>query len=158
MYTPTAIRPSFNIAGPCFPEEHYMLPPERRLGQVLEFIDEGRSFTLHSGPQTGKTTSAQWLVYHYNAAGRFRALWVDLQTARERPEPASAFRTVLNKLDEAVLQVLPEVGLPAERDRLLEDPETAVLRYLQALSSRSPRPLVMLFDEADCLVGRFFLP
>jgi hypothetical protein len=26
---------SFNIGGPCSPDRHYMLPPERRLADVL---------------------------------------------------------------------------------------------------------------------------
>ena len=33
---------AFNIAGPCFPDEHYMLPPERRLTAVLDLIALGR--------------------------------------------------------------------------------------------------------------------
>jgi hypothetical protein len=46
---------SFNIAGPCVPGEHYMLPPERRLGAVCELIEEHRFFTLHAGRQTTTT-------------------------------------------------------------------------------------------------------
>jgi len=53
-----------------------MLPPERRLGAVLDLIEEHRFFTLHAGRQTGKTTSARWLVEHLNAEGRFHAAWV----------------------------------------------------------------------------------
>jgi hypothetical protein len=34
------LRPSSNTAGPCIPGEHYVLPPERRLGRVLELIEE----------------------------------------------------------------------------------------------------------------------
>ena len=120
----------------------------------MEHIDDGRYFTLHAGRQTGKTTSAQWLGEHYNHGDRFRAIWVDVQTAREQPDPVPAFRTILNELDHAVRRdLLPGFGLPAVRDRLLEDPGTAVVRYLHDLASRSPRPLVVLFDEPDCLVG-----
>jgi AAA domain/Endonuclease NucS len=147
------MRPSFNTTGPCIRGEHYMLPPERRLGRMMELIEDGRYFTLHAGRQTGKTTSAQWLADHYNAGERFRALWVDVQTARDEPDPAAAFRTVLNKLDTAVMRTLPDLGVPAARERLLENPETAVLRYLHDLSARCPRPLVVLIDEADALVG-----
>ena len=39
-----------------------MLPPDRRLGRVMELIEQGRYFTLHAGRQTGKTTSANWLL------------------------------------------------------------------------------------------------
>jgi type II secretory pathway predicted ATPase ExeA len=144
---------SFNTTGPCFPDEHYMLPPERRLGRIMELIERGKYFTLHAGRQTGKTTSANWLVEHYNAGDRFAALWVDLQTAREQPDPAIAFRTILNKLDDAIARDLPDLGMPADRDRLLDDPATALLRALRELAERAPRPLVVIFDETDCLAG-----
>ena len=147
------MRPSFNTAGPCFPDEHYMLPPERRLGRVMELIDDGKYSTLHAGRQTGKTTSAQWLAAHYNAGDRFRAVWFDLETARDKPEPGLAFRPVLTMLDRGVRQMLSDIGPPAGSVRFLEDPDTAVLRYLSDLAARSPRPLVVFFDETDCLVG-----
>jgi type II secretory pathway predicted ATPase ExeA len=147
------VRPSFNTTGPCFPGDHYMLPPERRLGRVMELIEEGRYFTLHAGRQTGKTTSAQWLCQHYNRGDRFRALWVDVETARENPDPARALRTVLNDLDMAVRRDARDLAAMPERERLLHDPETAVLGYLRDLASRSSRPLIVLIDEADGLVG-----
>src|ERR1044071_5460434 len=108
--------PYFNTSGVCIPGEHYMLPPERRLGRVLELVDQRRYFTLHAGHQTGKTTSARWLVKHYNAGERCRAIWVDLQTAREQPEPSVAIRVVLEQLDMSVNRTLPDVGVPAARD------------------------------------------
>jgi hypothetical protein len=53
------MRPSFNIAGPCVPGEHYMLPPERRLGEVMELIEDGKYFTLHAGRgDTGELSPA----------------------------------------------------------------------------------------------------
>ena len=149
------MKPSFNVAGPCIPGEHYMLPPERRLGWVLELIEDRKYFTLHAGRQTGKTTSLLWLERHLNATGRLRALWVDLETAREQPEPALAFRTVLSKLDRVLARRHPDLRRPEPTaiDELLRDPPTAILEYLTRLSERDPRPLVVLFDEADGLVG-----
>jgi hypothetical protein len=145
--------PSFNTTGPCIPGEHYMLPPERRLGRILELIDGRKYFTLLAGRQTGKTTSARWLARHYNEGERYRAIWIDIQTAREQPDPAVAFKTMLNLLDERLQSTLPALGVPAARAGLLDDPPTALLRYLQDLSARSPLPLVLLIDEADGLVG-----
>lgn len=84
------MNPRFNIAGPCIPGRHYMLPPKRRLGPVLALIEGHSCFTLHAGRQTGKTTSARWLVEHYNAGDRFCALWVDVQDARELEPRAGA--------------------------------------------------------------------
>jgi len=144
---------SFNTAGPCVPEEHYMLPPGDRLGRVLRLIDEGKYFTLHAGRQTGKTTCAQWLVEHLNQEGRFHAIWVDIQNARELPDPAAVFEAMLYDLDVAMGRALPGLALPQGASREVNPPQTFVLRYLRDLCARSPRPLVVLFDEADGLVG-----
>jgi hypothetical protein len=147
------MRPSFNIAGPCIAGEHYMLPPERRLGRVLELVEEHRYFTLHAGRQTGKTTSARWMVDHYNAAERFCALWVDIQDARELPDPGRAFELVLDDLDRAVTLALPGLPPPSGSARALEPARSCIRRYLEDLAARAPRPLVVMFDEADGLVG-----
>ena len=85
-----------------------MLPPERRLSRVLELIDDRKYFTLHSGRQTGKTTSAFWLVDHLNASGRYRAAWVDLQTAREQPDLDRAFPVILQYVDDKSVIVWPK--------------------------------------------------
>jgi hypothetical protein len=119
----------------------------------MELIDDGRYFTLHAGRQTGKTTSAQWLCDHYNAGQKFRAIWVDIQIAREAPDPAIAFPVILECLDMAVQRALPSLGLPAERGHLAQSPGSALLHYLQDLARRSPLPLVVLIDEADGLIG-----
>lgn len=148
------MRPAFNIAGPCLPGEHYMVPPGRRLGPALELIDEGKYGTLTAGHQTGKTTSLHWLVARYRELGTAAALWVDLQVAREEPDPVVAFDAILRCLDGAVETDLPEVGVPADRADYLASPATALLRYLRDLAQRCPLPLVVLFDEADGLVGR----
>ena len=37
----------FNIAGPCFPDEHYMIPPERRFQACLELIETRTQLIEH---------------------------------------------------------------------------------------------------------------
>ena len=148
------MRPSFNTAGPCLPGEHYMVPPERRLGPARELIDEGKYFTLTAGRQTGKKTSLRWLVAHYRETGTHAAIWVNLQLAREEPDPAVAFNAILRCLDLSVANHLPEVSIPAERASYLASPATALVLYLRDLARRCSLPLVVLFDEADGLVGK----
>ena len=131
-----------------------MVPPERRLGATLELIEEGKYFTLTAGRQTGKTTSLRWLVEHYRRAGTASAIWVDLQVAREEPEPAVAFDAIFRSLDWSVEAHLPEIGAPADRATYLATPATALVLYLRDLARRCPTPLVVLFDEADGLVGK----
>src|SRR5262245_16650435 len=120
------MRPSFNTTGPCIAREHYMLPPERRLDDVLALVDEHRYFTLHAGRQTGKTTSARWMVDHYNRGEHFCALWVDIQDARELPDPAQAFELVLDDLDAAIEVDLPGLALPAGPARTLEPARSCI--------------------------------
>ncbi|AKT37750.1 uncharacterized protein CMC5_018920 [Chondromyces crocatus] len=132
-----------------------MLPPERRLKRVLRLIEDHKYFTLHAGRQTGKTTSLMWLERHLNETGRFDALWVDIETAREQPDVARAMRTILTNIDRALALRLPELPRPdrASFDELLQDPATALLEYLTRLTAGGVRPFVLLFDEVDGLVG-----
>lgn len=148
------MRPSFNTAGPCIAGEHYMIPPERRLGEVLELIDERRYFTLTAGRQTGKTTSARWLVDHLNDSGSWCALYVDVQTARDTDSPMLAFEVIREKLDHAVQRDLPELAIPASSVRKIKPSRTFLLRYLRDLAARAPHPLAIFFDEADALMGK----
>ena len=144
--------PSFNTSGPCVPAEHYMLPPEARFRGVMRLVDERKYFTLHAGRQTGKSTAAQWLVDWYNAGDTYRALWIDIQTAREQTDSARAFRAVLSKIELALQMYWPDAPRLALAE-LLADPDTAILRHFQHLSRVSDRPLVLLIDDADSLVG-----
>jgi hypothetical protein len=132
-----------------------MLPPERRLGRALELIESHLYFTLHAGRQTGKTTSLHWLEAHLNATGRWRAVWVDLETAREQSDVARVMAVILSNLDRVLSLRLPGLPRPdkAEIDAMLAVPDSALLSYLTRLAMLDPRPLVMLFDEADGLVG-----
>lgn len=143
---------TFNYAGPCIPGEHYMVPPETRFGRVMELVGEGKYFTLHAGRQMGKTTSLQWLVDLYNRGEHFCALWVDIQTAREQPDVARAMRTVIG-----TLEWWREISTPAlaalDIEALLKDPTTALTHALSQLAASAPRPLVVMIDEADGLVG-----
>ena len=145
----------FNIAGPCFPDEHYMIPPERRAVEAQELIDQGRWFCLVSGRQTGKTTLLQWLAQTLTARGDRLVLWVDLQTARNTPDPEAAMRLVLTVLQNAVVHAAPALRRPSAEDcaRWLGTPGHALTSYLGAVCAASARPVVVLFDEADVLVG-----
>ena len=146
---------TFNTSGPCIPGEHYMLPPERRLDRVRKLIEGRKYFTLHAGRQTGKTTSLMWLERHLNASGRWRALWVDLETARDQPDPAAALTTVLENIDGALCLEHAELDRPDAKaiEAALGNPATALLDYVRRLSALDERPLVLLLDETDGLVG-----
>lgn len=129
-----------------------MLPPERRLREIMELIESHKYLTLTGGWQIGKTTCVQWLQSHLNATGQWRALWVDLETAREQADPVKAFRTILGELLDVCARVHPDVTLP-DLETLVKDPARSLSKALSELVQHSDRPWVVFFDEADCLVG-----
>ena len=47
----------FNIAGPCNPADHYMLPAMARLPEVVSLIRKKQYFVVHAQRQCGKTTA-----------------------------------------------------------------------------------------------------
>ena len=146
----------FNIAGPCFPQEHYIVPPERRAREAAVLIAQGRWFSLVAGRQTGKATTLQTLARSLNPAGGHHVLWVDLQSARVETELAAAMQSVFDRLRD----VLTREGLArlvpdgAKATAWLATPSTALEHYLSAVCAASARPVVLLFDEADVLRGR----
>jgi len=66
--------PTFNTAGPCIPQRHYMLPPEPRVPGALYLVDFDEYFVIHAPRQTGKTTVLEALARDINAAGQRVAL------------------------------------------------------------------------------------
>jgi hypothetical protein len=50
----------FNIAGPCHPGKHYMLPAQGRCKGIKGLIAQEQYFVIHAARQTGKTTLGKW--------------------------------------------------------------------------------------------------
>jgi hypothetical protein len=145
----------FNIAGPCFADEHYLIPPERRSVEAAALIAQGRWFSLVAGRQTGKTTTLQSLARAITAGGASVALWVDLQVARDQADVALAMPVLLDRLADVLARaglgaLVPDAGPVAA---WLATPATALEHYLGAVCAASERPIVLLFDEADVIVG-----
>jgi hypothetical protein len=144
----------FNIAGPCFAQEHYMLPPERRLGDAMELIEQGRWFALVSGRQTGKTTAAMHMVQSLQASKRYVALRIDLESACETPDVAETMLAILDSVE----RVLERPSSPiaplgaAEVQRLVATPRSALTPAPHSVvlaGVRSVRDYVMARDERN---------
>jgi hypothetical protein len=44
----------FNAAGPCDPDDHYMLPSERRVPRVRQLVEQKLYFVIHSRAPDGQ--------------------------------------------------------------------------------------------------------
>ena len=145
----------FNTTGPCFPDEHYMMPALDRLPGVRELVAGGGYFVVHAPRQTGKTTALKALVREINAKGDMFALYCTLEALQNRSDPMQTNIAIRDFIADNVemspfyspIQGAPE--LREERGGVL----LAVRTVLQNVCRAVGKPVVVFFDEADCLVG-----
>ncbi|WP_185970564.1 AAA family ATPase, partial [Tepidimonas sediminis] len=148
----------FNTAGPSIPGDHYLLDPLTRvdLAEIESLIEAKRYFVLHAPRQTGKTTALLALMEHLNRQGRYRALYANIETAQAaRGNVAEGMAAIVRALasaarhcwhDEAAAQVALELlGTAGVNDW--------VRSLLERWSLADPRPIVLLLDEVDALIG-----
>ena len=146
----------FNIAGPCFPDEHYMLPAIDRLPNVVRIIAQRRYFVLHAARQSGKTTLLKALVREINSEGEMHALYFTVETAQMFTDPKDGIPTIVTSMRNALLRHPifkdlvrdPNSALPA---LLPPSPGLDVKAFLALLAGASDKPIVVFFDEVDAL-------
>ena len=149
----------FNTEGPVRPEKHYAILPLDRVDrdELLRLIHREKYFVLHAPRQTGKTSALLALrdLLNSGAEGDFRCVYANLE----------AGQTARGDVSRAMSGILAELG---RRARLLGDPflantwkeirgesseDNALAEALTRWSEADPRPLVLLMDEIDALVG-----
>ena len=150
----------FNTEGPVVAADHYHIPPLERvdLDAVLGLIRDKKYFVLHAPRQTGKTSALLALrdLLNGGAQGDFRCVYANVEDGQAmRENVAEGMRTMLAEL---ALQASVTLG-----DDTLEDlwpgvlervgPGTALRQALARWSMADSRPLVLLIDEIDALVG-----
>ena len=147
----------FNTEGPCWPDKHYMLPPERRLGDVLKLIQRKRYFVVHAPRQTGKTTALRALAERFTAEGKYTALLVNCEIVQtlgdDLEEPIAK---VLEVLCKTASINLPEELWPPEPDARTT-PRARLHNFFVDWAQLCPRPLVLFFDEIDVLQGEVLI-
>lgn len=149
----------FNTAGPVNCADHYCLPPLGRvnLHEILTLIAQKKYFVLHAPRQVGKTSLMLALRDHLNATGRYRCLYINVESAQAaREDVRAAMRVILAELmlwESITLQ--DHFFLDNANDILARYGEFSVLDVALTLwAGREPaRPAVLLIDEIDALVG-----
>jgi len=70
---------TFNVAGPCNQEKHYMIEASTRLKGVEDLIYHEQYFVIHAARQSGKTTYLFDLTKRLNAEGKYYAVYCSLE-------------------------------------------------------------------------------
>ena len=147
----------FTTTGPVKPDRHYCIPPLDRLDldELLAFVRDEKYFVLHAPRQTGKTSALLALGDRLNAEG-YRCVYVNVEVAQTaREDVGRAMRAVLGRLASRARSTLG--------DEFLEDvyrdlaakyvPDEVLLEALSRWAEADPKPLVLLIDEIDMLIG-----
>jgi len=142
----------FNVAGLCLPGEHYMLDPMRGMdNELMNLIDSKQYFVIHAARQTGKTTLLYALADKINAAGDYHAVCCSLEAVQSFVEPERGIPAIIDNIAFS----LKKQGLPdgfakgADLGGVSVVLNSALADYCKSLD----KPLVIFFDEADCLSG-----
>ncbi len=142
----------FNTAGPCIPGEHYMIDQAERFENIHQLIDDKSYFVLHAPRQTGKTTAILQLTNELNAAGKYIALYTNV-------EAGQAWRNNINELNRTIineLRINAKVYLNNKYYPSAECYEPDVRDFSTFLTNwcmELPKPLVLFLDEVDSLIG-----
>jgi hypothetical protein len=142
----------FNTAGPCFPERHYMRPPEPRLPLARMVIERGMYFVVHAPRQTGKTTTLLALARNLTTEGRFAALYLSCEAASIAGHDYVAAQDLILQAIREWEHTLPP-GLRPPDPWPAAAPGMQLTVGLAAWARTCPRPLVLFFDEIDSLRG-----
>ena len=148
----------FNTAGPVKCDKHYCLPPLERfvLDDVLALMEQEKYFVLHAPRQTGKTSCLLALMEYLNSAGDYRALYFNVEVAQSaRGDVKRGIKAILNELGSWAADFLDDPFVKMVASKVLEKAgEDAALSEVLTLWCReSPKPIILLIDEIDALMG-----
>ena len=147
----------FNTAGPQKPADNYTIDPLKRfsLDEILSLIRRQRYFVLHAPRQTGKTSCMLALRDYLNERGEYIAVYANVeggQSARNNVE--RVIKATIDTIARELRLVRGDRSSDAVKETVKETvPESMLSEYLSNLSEYLPKPLVLIIDEIDALVG-----
>jgi len=145
---------SFNTAGPCIPSDHYMVSITHRFESLKKLIDNKRYFILHAPRQTGKTTLMLQLMEHLNQEGKYIALYVNVEAAQPlRNDIEAVNELIVSEFEANASAYLKEDWQPQENCFKIRSMSRGISDFLSRWCLQLPKPLVLLMDEVDSLIG-----
>ena len=128
-----------------------MLEAGERCREMMGLIDGKQFFVLHAARQTGKTTLLNEIEQELNAGDRYHALYCSLESVQPFTEPERGIPAVVEAVRSACFYnpLLNALGFAPEFDGKAIG--SIVKDSFASLAAGLDRPLVVLFDEADCL-------
>jgi len=115
----------------------------------MALIDSKQYFVIHAARQSGKTTLLWELADKINAEQKYYALYCSLEGIQVFMEPEKGIPEIVRKIESYIRrQKLPEgFAKNANYNNISDVLNDSLSNYCHLLD----KPLVILFDEADCL-------
>jgi hypothetical protein len=129
-----------------------MFDPMRGIGdELVRLINDRQYFIIHAARQSGKTTLLKALTRQINAEGKYYALYCSLEAIERFAEPVQGIPEIVKKIKNCIEeQDLPDgFAKNADYDNVTGVLKSSLVRYCRSLD----KPLVLFFDEADCLAS-----
>jgi len=141
----------FNIAGPCNPDEHYMILSESRCKGIQDLIEQKQYFVIHAARQSGKTTLLLDLTRKLNDEGRYHAMYCSLESAQGIAEAKEGIPAIISIIRNVIKysRHIPVKDYPANQE--ISQFNVVLKESLTDFCMSLSKPLIILFDEADCL-------
>lgn len=151
-------RRSFNTAGTCFPELHYMVDVTERLERIRGLIGRGEYFCINRGRQYGKTTTLRALEHFLRDEYVVFRISVEALDDAAFASSGTLMRAfagkLLNRLEMGLVPD-PEGRMQEIARRTIESPmpEEMASDKCRAMISKlvvaAGKPVVVIVDEVD---------
>jgi hypothetical protein len=128
-----------------------MIDAAERVQNVDLLINEGNYFVLHAARQSGKTTFIQDVANRLNAEGKYYALYCSLENLQGITDSKEGLPELVKNIRSSLLFFKLPDGVKFAENVNYSDYTVILQDELSIFCSKLDKPLVVFFDEADCL-------
>jgi hypothetical protein len=128
-----------------------MIEASTRLHGVEGLIDMEQYFVIHAARQSGKTTYLMDLTQRLNVDGNYYTLYCSLESVQNIVEPEKGIPAIISCLKASLSNFNIPQGDKFAQTADMTDYVSVLKTELSRFCKLLDKPLVILFDEADCL-------
>jgi hypothetical protein len=128
-----------------------MIDSSERLRGVKRLIDMEQYFVIHAARQSGKTTYLKELTRQLNDEGKYYAFYCSLERVQTAQDDEKGIPAIILNMKAQMAEVLLPHKEEFAKDIDFSDYTNALYLTLRRYCKILDKPLVIFFDEADCL-------
>ena len=122
----------------------------------MSLINKEQYFVVYAPRQCGKTTAFQALANEINAQGKMAAFYCSIENVQGIDAPEEGLVQIAGVIRQMVELTSTCFGENIKAEDLTRetgeaDYASVILKLLNVLAKRAKKPLVIFFDEVDCL-------